>query len=170
MTAAATDKSELFQVSLAEWSLHRSLESGKLTHLGFLQAARRDYGINAIELVNTFFKDKAFDKSYLTDFKNRADDLGVKVLLIMCDHEGALGDPDDSKRAQAVENHHKWVEAAKMLGCHSIRVNAQSSGSAEEQKRLVADGLRRLAEFAAGLGLNVLVENHGGLSSDGGWL
>src|SRR5438270_12713582 len=94
--ASATDTSEPFHVSLAEWSLHRSLESGKLTHLGFLQAARRDYGIDAIELVNTFFKDKAQDQGYLTDFKKRADDLGVEVLLIMCDHEGALGDPDDS--------------------------------------------------------------------------
>jgi L-ribulose-5-phosphate 3-epimerase len=121
-------------------------------------------------LVNTFFKDKALDQGYLTDFKKRADDLGVKVLLIMCDHEGALGDADKSKRTQAVENHYKWVEAARFLGCHSIRVNAQSSGSAEEQKTLVADGLHRLTEFAARLGLNVLVENHGGFSSDGAWL
>ncbi|MDB6112190.1 MAG: Xylose isomerase domain protein barrel [Pedosphaera sp.] len=172
MTApgSATSKPPLFQISLAEWSLHRSLEGGTLPHLDFPQAARRDYGIDVIELVNTFFKDKARDQGYLTDFKKRADDLGVQVLLIMCDHEGALGDVDETKRTQAVENHYKWVEAAQFLGCHSIRVNAQSSGSADEQRSLVADGLGRLAEFAAKAGLNVLVENHGGLSSDGAWL
>jgi sugar phosphate isomerase/epimerase len=88
----------------------------------------------------------------------------------MCDAEGALGDPDPARRRQAVENHHKWVEAAAFLGCHSIRVNAQSEGAYDEQLRLAADGLRRLCEFADGHGIGVLVENHGGLSSDGAWL
>ena len=92
------------------------------------------------------------------------------MLLIMCDGEGALGDPDEAKRTQAVENHYKWCEAAKFLGCHSIRVNAQSRGAFEESQKLAADGLRRLSEFGAKHGLNVIVENHGGLSSNGKWL
>jgi len=102
--------------------------------------------------------------------KQRAVDAGVRSLLIMIDGEGALGDPDDAKRTQAVENHYKWVEAAQALGCHSIRVNAASGGSYEEQLELAADGLRRLTEFGAKHDLNVIVENHGGLSSNGAWL
>ena len=104
-------------------------------------------------------------------FKTRLEvDNGVRSVLIMCDREGALGDPDSAARTQAVENHFKWVEAAGFLGCHSIRVNAQSQGTYEDQRALAADGLRRLSEFAAGHGLNVIVENHGGLSSNGAWL
>jgi L-ribulose-5-phosphate 3-epimerase len=94
----------------------------------------------------------------------------VRSLDIMCDGEGAIGDPDDAARTQAVENHHKWVEAARFLGCHSIRVNAQSQGTPEEQRGRVVDGLRRLVEFGAERGINVIVENHGGLSSNGAWL
>jgi sugar phosphate isomerase/epimerase len=88
----------------------------------------------------------------------------------MCDNEGYLGDPDDAKRTKAVENHHKWVDAAKFLGCHSIRVNAHSEGPREEQAKLATDGLRRLAEYGASHDIGVIVENHGGLSSDGAWL
>ena len=162
--------SPLFKISLAEWSLHRALENGKLDHLDFPKVTREDFGIEAIELVNTFFKDKVHDQKYLAEFKHRSDSLGVKTLLIMCDHEGDLGDPDAPKRAQAIENHFKWLEATKFLGGHSIRVNARPSSDAQEQKDFVADGLRRLSEHAAKLQLNVLVENHGGISSNAAWL
>lgn len=160
----------LFKISLAQWSLHKTLFGGKLNNLDFAKSAKEDYGIDAIEFVNQFFKDKAKDEKYLADLKKRADDLGVKMLLIMIDGEGALGDKDNAKRTTAVENHYKWVEAAKFLGCHSIRVNAQSTNDYDEAKKLAADGLRRLSEFAAQHGLNVIVENHGGLSSNGKWL
>jgi sugar phosphate isomerase/epimerase len=102
--------------------------------------------------------------------KARADDHGVKSLLIMCDGEGDLGHPDEKERAKAVANHHKWADAAAFLGCHSIRVNAASSGRWDEQVRLAADGLSRLSEHCATLELSCIVENHGGLSSDGAWL
>ena len=159
-----------FKISLAEWSLHRTLFEGKLNHLDFPKVAKQDYDIDAIELVNQFFMDKARDQTYLADFKQRASDLGVSILLIMCDNEGMLGDPDQSKRRQAVENHYKWAEAAKFFGCHSIRVNAFSTGTYQEQMERVTDSLRRLAEFCAKLSLNVLVENHGGLSSNAEWV
>ena len=81
----------------------------------------------------------------------------------MCDHEGDLGDPDAFKRAEAVENHVQWLEATKFLGGHSIRVNARSTGPEHEQKDRIADGLHCLSKHAAKLGLNVLIENHGGL-------
>lgn len=163
-------RSEVFQISLAEWSLHKTLFAGKLTNLEFPVVARTTYGIDAVEYVNQFFKDKAEDAAYLRDLKSRADANGVKSLLIMCDGEGELGDPDPAARTRAVENHYRWVTAATSLGCHSIRVNAQSRGSPDEQRRLAADGLRRLTEFAARHELNVIVENHGGLSSNGAWL
>ena len=163
-------KSNSFEISLAEWSLHRALQSGKIDHLDFYSVAKNELNISAVEYVNSFFFDKAKDQKYLNQMKQRADDLGVKSLLIMCDNEGNLGDPDSKKRIESVENHYKWAEAAKFLGCHSIRVNARSSGSYGDQIELAADGLRRLTEFGDTLGLNTIVENHGGLSSNGKWL
>lgn len=171
--ARAQEKKEpLFKISLAEWSLHRTLQKGLLDNKDFAKTAKEKFGIEAIEYVNQFFKDKAKDAAYIAELKKRAEDLGVKTLLIMCDGEGNLGDSNDARRTTAVENHYKWAEAAKELGCHSIRVNAASDIklSFEEQQKLAADGLRRLSEFAAPLGLNVIVENHGGLSSNGQWL
>lgn len=159
-----------FRISLAQWSLHRTLRSGGLDHLDFARAAKRDYGIDAIEYVNTFFKDRARDPAYLAEMNRRASGEGVVQHLIMCDGEGSIGDPDAAQRKQTVENHRKWLEAAKTLGCASIRVNAASAGTFEEQQKLSADGLRQLCEAADPLGLNVIVENHGGLSSNGQWL
>ena len=159
-----------FKVSLAQWSLHRTLGGREMDHLDFATVARRDFGIGAIEYVNTFFKDHATDSAYLAEMNRRADGEGVYQHLIMCDGEGRLGDPDGAARAQAVENHRKWLAAAKTLGCATIRVNAASEGSFEEQQKLAADGLRRLTELGAALELNVIVENHGGLSSNGQWL
>ncbi len=163
--------SEPFRISLAEWSLHRALRSGQLDHLDFARTARTDFGLDAVEYVNTFFRDHARNTAYLTDMKQRAADADVRSLLIKIDGEGQLGDVDAAQRAVAVENHYKWVEAARLLGCHAIRVNAQSQAeSADEQARLVADGLQRLAEFADQHDINVRVENHGGLSSNGAWV
>lgn len=160
----------LFTISLAEWSLHRTLQAGELDNLDFPATAGRVYGLDAVEYVNTFFQDHARDADYLRELRRRADDAGVRSLLIMCDGEGALGDPAAAARTRAVENHYRWVEAAAFLGCHSIRVNAQSAGTPDEQRRLAADGLRRLVEFAAPREINVIVENHGGISSNGAWL
>ena len=163
-------KSNPFEISLAEWSLHRSLQSKEIDHLDFYSVAKNEFNISAVEYVNSFFFDKAKDQRYLKEMKLRASDLGVRSLLIMCDNEGNLGDPDLKKRTKSVENHYKWAEAAKFLGCHSIRVNARSFGSYDEQIELAADGLRRLTEFGETLALNTIVENHGGLSSNGKWL
>jgi len=159
-----------FKISLAEWSLHRALHSKKIDHLDFISLTKTEFGLDAVEYVNSFFFDKAQDQKYLNEMKTRADDHDVKSLLIMCDNEGNLGDPDENKRNQAVENHYKWAEAAKFLGCHSIRVNARSEGSWDDQIELAADGLRRLNEFGDSIGINTIVENHGGLSSNGKWL
>lgn len=170
VAAALQTTASPFEISLAQWSLHKAFFDKKADPMDFAKIAKEEFGINAIEYVNQFYKGKAEDQAFLADLKKRADDHGVKSLLIMCDGEGALGDADEAKRKKAVENHYKWVAAAKYLGCHSIRVNAQSGGSYDEQLARAADGLRRLTEFAATHDINVIVENHGGLSSNGAWL
>ena len=167
---AGEKKKPLFKISLAQWSLHRAIFGGKIKNEDFAKVTKEEFNISCIEYVNQFFKDKAENMDYLKDLKKRADDLNVKTNLIMCDGEGRLGDPDNAKRTQAVENHYKWVLASKFLGGHSIRVNAASGGEYNEQLELAADGLSRLSEFAAKHKMNVIVENHGGLSSNGEWL
>lgn len=176
-TSSSSDKSTgemFFKLSLAQWSLHKALgrkENHPATMDNFDFAAKaKDLGFEAVEYVNQFFKDKATDKAYLNELIKRADDNGIKNLLIMIDHEGHLGDTDDKKRTEAVENHYKWIDAAKLMGCHSIRVNAAGKGTAEEVAAAAVDGLGRLSEYGAKAGLNVIVENHGGYSSDGKWL
>ena len=160
----------LFLISLAEWSLHNMIRDGELDHLDFAKVAREEFDIEAVEYVSQLFPDETYDQPYLVEMKSRADDFGVQSLLIMVDHEGSLGDPDEAERLQTVENHRKWLDAAVFLGCHSIRVNAESSGSYEEQQKLAADGLRKLCESSEDKNINVIVENHGGLSSNGEWL
>ena len=166
---AAADPKQL-RISLAQWSLHKSLFAGAVKPLDFPAVAARDYGIRGVEYVNSFYKDLIGKEGFAEDLRRRCSDAGVTSVLIMCDGEGALGDPSDAKRAKSVDNHRKWLDLAKHLGCHAIRVNAQSDGERAEQARLSADGLRRLSEAAKPLGLNVIVENHGGLSSHGDWL
>jgi hypothetical protein len=139
-----------FKISLAQWSLHRSIQSRQLDHLDFAKKAADAFDIYAVEYVNQFFKDKANDAKYLSAMNTRADDAGVTQLLIMIDGEGELADPNDLKRNEAILNHYKWVDAAKILGCHSIRVNAfGSTGDASVLHTSAVDGLSRLATYAA---------------------
>lgn len=161
-------RAPLFRISLAQWSLHRALYEGGMDPLDFPAVASRDYGLEAVEYVNSFYRE--LPPGWIGELHARCESEGVRSLLIMCDGEGRIGDPDPAARQATIDNHVPWLEAAVALGCHSIRVNAASEGSPEEQSMLVADGLSRLAERAAPLGLSVLVENHGGLSSDAAWL
>ncbi|QJW89997.1 TIM barrel protein [Spirosoma taeanense] len=163
-------KKPFFAISLAEWSLHRTLQAGKLTNLEFPAKAKNDFGISAVEYVDQFFKDKAKDQPYLSELKKRTGDLGVRNVLIMVDTAGPLADTDDAKRKQGVESHYQWVDAARFLGCHSIRVNLRGKGSAEDVAKASIDGLGRLAEYGAKNMIGIIVENHGGYSSDGKWL
>lgn len=171
--SGAEDNAEanlFFDISLAQWSLNRTLFSGKLTNMEFPEYTVKQFDIHAVEYVNQFFKDQANDKAYLSELLQRTNDLGVKNVLIMVDGEGNLGAADDAERLKAVENHYKWVEAAKFLGCGSIRVNAAGDGTPEEVKAAAIDGLSRLSDFGAQHDINVIVENHGGISSHGDWL
>ncbi|MBX2821983.1 MAG: sugar phosphate isomerase/epimerase [Rhodothermaceae bacterium] len=158
---------EWFKISLAEWSLHRSIFGGTIDPLDFPVVARQTYDIGAVEYVNSCIL--PFD-SYVKALKKRAEGEGVESLLIMVDEAGRLGDVNAALRRDAVERHKRWLDYAQLLGCKAIRVNARSEGSAEEQLKLMADGLRQLCEEAYARGLNVLVENHGGFSSHGDWV
>ena len=159
-----------FQISLAEWSLHKALFDKKIDNLDFPSIAKNTYGINVVEYVNQFFKDKAEDTVYLNDLLNRCKDNGVKNHLIMIDGEGGLAELDNTTRLKAVENHYKWVNAAKYLGCRTIRVNAHGEGNSEDVQKAAVDGLSRLGEYGQKEGINIIVENHGGYSSNGQWL
>ena len=161
-TSMAADAGKMFfSISLAEWSLHKALFEGKITNLDFPAITKNEFGIDAVEYVNQFFKDKAEDKAYLQDLKTRADDNGVKSLLIMIDGEGGLGATDDAERTKAVENHYKWVEAAQYLGCHSIRVNAYGQATADEVSAAAVDALGRLSTFAKDFDINIIVDDLG---------
>lgn len=165
-------KASPFEISLAQWSQHRALKGGELDNLDWPAYVAKNFDIKALEWVNQFFYEKPGDAAYLAEMKKRTGDLGVENVLIMCDRIGNLGNPDDAERSKAIEGHYVWLDAAKTLGCHSIRVNARSDDKLPyaEQKKLCVDGLRRLSEHAQPMGLGVIVENHGGLSSNGAWL
>ncbi len=168
-----------YSISLAQWSQHKALRAGDLDNLDWPSYVKENFDIDALEWVNSFFADKhdtygiqPKGNGYMEKLKQRCDDAGTQTLLIMCDRVGQLGNPDSTKRTHAVEGHFAWLEAAKYLGGHSIRVNAASKADLPwaEQVKLCADGLSQLSEKAATMGLNVIVENHGGLSSNGKWL
>ena len=154
-----------FKISLAEWSLHKALFAKQITNLDFPKIAREEYGIEGVEFVNQFFKDKAQDSAYLKELKIRADDQGVTCVLIMIDGEGDLSHENPKARDSAVENHKKWVDAAAALGCHSIRVNT-GNNYGPHKTDVAAQGCGALAEYGAANKINIICENHGGPSSD----
>ena len=157
-------------ISLAEWSLNKTLRAGKMTNLDFPHVAKHEFGIDCIEFVDQFFQDKAKDSQYLRELKDRAESEGVKLGLIMIDTTGDLGAGGKADRDKAVERTFEWIDAAKFLGCRMVRINARGPGNAEDLRGRVAESCVRLAEFAAQRNLDVAIENHGGLSSDPEWL
>lgn len=189
-SAPAQTETADFQISLAQWSLHKTFFGGPIEdweEFGQIISESPDdvlkgidpmefpsmaaaYGIYSIELVNTFYFSKAEDDNYWVEFKQRCDDAGVSVGLIMCDQLGDLGHADAESRNATVKAHHNWVDIAEFLGAKSVRVNAAGQGSPEEVAVNAADGLRKLGEYGASKGINIIVENHGGISSNGEWL
>jgi len=158
------------KLSLAQWSIHRALENGELKPENFASIAKHDFGISAVEYVNSFYRDQATDGEFWKKMRATADSLGVKSLLMMVDEEGDLGNPNAEERNKAVENHYKWVDAASILGCHSIRINAFGEGSKEEVQVAMVAALKQLCTYAAKANINVIIENHGLYSSDGKWI
>jgi len=158
------------KISLAQWSLHKSFFDKTLDPIDFAAITKSRFDIEGVEYVNQFYKESGNDDTFWIDMKSRADNVGVKSLLIMVDDEGELGTLNDDERHTAVENHYKWVDAAKLLGCHSIRVNAFGDGTKLEVAKALEDGLSKLSDYASKENINVLIENHGLYSSDGNWV
>ncbi|MEX0936233.1 MAG: family 16 glycoside hydrolase [Pirellulales bacterium] len=159
---------ELFKISLAQWSLHRTLNDGKLDNLDFPRVAKRDFEIDAVELVDQFFADKVEDAAYLDDLKSRAEGEGVRIGLVMIDTAGSLGAMDVAARSKAIDQHKLWIDAAKRLGCYAVRINAR--GEQQDLAQRIVDSGRKLADHAAQHEMSVIIENHGGPSSDPDWL
>ena len=158
------------KIGLAQWSFHRALRSKKLDNLDFAKTAKEKFDISVVEYVNVFFSDKVNNKEYLNEMVARSVDIGVKNSLIMIDGEGNLGDSNERKRNKAIDNHKKWVEAANYSGCNHIRVNAAGNGSEDEVSKYASDSLQKLGDFSKDFKINIIVENHGGYSSDAQWL
>jgi len=165
------------EISLAEWSLHRAIAEGKLDHLDFPAIAKNVFEISVVEYVNGLFgsrkmnfKEAGKNRVYLNELLKRSKDAGVINHLIMVDDEGPLAVPDDKQRLLSVDNHKKWLEAAKFLGCVTIRVNLHGEGSSDEKKTASVDSLGRLGDIAKSMQLNIVVENHGNESSNGAWV
>ncbi|GAB4030744.1 sugar phosphate isomerase/epimerase family protein [Spirosoma jeollabukense] len=167
-----------FDISLAEFSFAGELMSGKMTNMEFPARTKNDFGINVLEYVSMFFNNKHTDQTYLKELKQRCDDLGMKNNLIMVDSAN-IADLDAAKRQKAVESHYAWVDAAKFLGCTSIRVNLGDSSKAisgvaddpaAEAAKTAADGYHKLLEYAAKSKMDVIVENHFGNTTDIDWL
>jgi sugar phosphate isomerase/epimerase len=170
-------KSSGIEISLAEWSLHRTIRAGKIDHLDFPSVAKKDYNISAVEYVNGLFggtkmdfKEAGKNSTYLNELLKRSKDAGVFNHLLMVDDEGSLAIPDEKERLQAVDDHKKWIEAAKLLGCLTVRVNLHGDGSPDAKKTASIDSLSRLGDFAKSMNLNIVVENHGHESSNGVWI
>lgn len=154
-------------LSLAAWSLHRAFYSGELDQRGMVQTAA-ELGFRGFEMVNSFFPSP--QHAYLRELRTLADGNGIRLLLIMCDHEGDLGAVRGQERLQAARSHRRWVDVAYELGCAAIRVNvAGDAGAPDATRERAAEGLRALLDYCDG-DVDVLLENHGGLSSDAEWL
>ncbi len=161
-----------FKISLAQWSLHKKFRSGDVSPFDFAKEAH-NLGFEAIEYVSGLYKKEVEElgiDEVVKKLKAESEKHGVKNLLIMIDGEGNLASNDENHLNTALENHKKWVDAAKALGCHSIRVNAHGEGTYDEVMNQAVVGLTKLSEYAQTQGINVLVENHGGYTSDGQWL
>jgi sugar phosphate isomerase/epimerase len=167
-----------FEISLAEFSYASELYTNKMSNFDFPQRAV-DHGINVVEWVSGFFNNKHLDKQYMNELKSMCEDLGVKSNLIMVDGEN-LAALDATKRQHAVESHYPWIDAAKFLGCTSIRVNLGDAmaamtgkgeeGTAVDAAKAAVEGYGKLLEYAEKAGMYVIVENHFGHSSNPEWL
>lgn len=169
----AATEAPFFQISLAQWSLHEPIQKGEMSPLDFAQkASEMDFkGIEYVSQLYTkelekFSDPKAAMDSLVKTLKAKSEQYKVKNVLIMVDNEGNLSSADDKERNQAVENHQKWVDAARYLGCHSIRVNLIGAKEEEAWKEASVKGLSALCDYADKKNINVIVENHGGFSSN----
>ncbi|NOW97494.1 sugar phosphate isomerase/epimerase [Mucilaginibacter sp. SG564] len=165
-----TDKELFFKLALSQFSLASQFWSKKLDPLDFPMKTKTAFGIEGLDYCSMFFADKAKDNTFLNELKKRSADNGCYNLRIMVDGEGVLGHLDTAERTKAIENHYKWIDAAALLGCPMIRVNVEGDGAPEEVSKAAADSLAKLIAYGSKSKIDVIVENHVGISCNGGWL
>jgi sugar phosphate isomerase/epimerase len=159
-----------FQIAVSQFSFASRFWTKQLDPLDF-PAKSKELGITGLDYCSMFFADKARDAAWLGELKKRAADTGSYNLRIMVDGEGVLGDLNQATRLKAVENHYKWIEAAAVLGCPMIRVNVEGEGAPDAVASAAVDSLGRLIDYGGRHGgIDVIVENHVGISCNGAWL
>lgn len=169
----AMEKDPFFKLSLAQWSIHRMINDNGVDPYSFAEKAK-NWGFAGLEYVSQLYSKELEAANYseeaMTNFVEKSNvearKHGLKNVLIMIDRQGDLATTDVTERTGAVENHYKWVDAASAMGCHSIRVNLNGSDQPEEWAASAVDGLTKLATYAEDKNVNILVENHGGFSSN----
>lgn len=165
------------KISLAQWSMNKSFFSGKKDPVKY-PALAAELGFDGVEYVNQFYFDRLEKgstssknvKALANELNQHANDNNIASVLIMVDREGNLSSNDSKEISNSIEQHKKWVELAAELNCQSVRVNLSGSEDAEEWVKRSVEGLTGLSEFAKQHGLNIIVENHGGFSSNGAML
>ncbi len=163
-----------FKLSLAQWSIHRMIREEGVDPYSFAEKAK-EWGFTGLEYVSQLYNPELADANYseeamaafVAKSNAEAEKHGMENVLIMIDGQGNLAVNDETERNETVEKHKKWVDAAAAMGCHAIRVNLNGSMVPEEWKVSAVDGLTKLSTYAKTKNINVLVENHGGLSSNG---
>ena len=164
-----------YKHSLAQWSLHTPFQNGTLDPMNFPQIAK-DLGFEGVEYVTQLYpqvEDAVGKPNYKEAILNLAGKwlekskaAGVDNVLIMVDHAGELADPDPEKLKIAVENHKIWMDAAKLIGAHSVRANLFGELDPEKWHTLSVASLKELGAYGKEIGVNIVIENHGGWSSD----
>lgn len=168
--ARCDDPAAKFELSLVESSLKRSLAERTINHLDLAKVAKSEFGLSAVEYGSQFFQFGKSEEKYLEQMNRRAAEHGVRQLMIVVDGDGRIGDAEAGKRRASLQRHRRWVDVAKALGCHSIQVNAESTGDAKEQLQRAVSGLGELCNHAAKQAVNVLVGTYGGLSAKASWV
>ena len=161
------------KISLAQWSLHRAIKINQTLSPFDFSLKAREMGFDAVEYVSSLYwnvlKTKPIKKVTNT-LLNNSKDHGIKNLLIMVDGEGDLASNSKNKRQKSVDNHKKWIEMAYDLGCHSIRVNLNGEKSKNKWIEYSSESLTQLCLISRKDKINIIVENHGGLSSNASYL
>ncbi len=174
---AETDEvSPFFELSLAQWSMHRMIRGGEDPYT-FAERAK-GWGFAGLEYVSQLYSEEldaaGYSEEAMANFvakcNEEAEKHGLKNVLIMIDGEGDLAADEEEERNEAIENHKKWIDAAAAMGCHAVRVNLSGSEDPDTWMNNSIDGLGRLAEYGAEKNIEVIVENHGGLSSNASML
>jgi sugar phosphate isomerase/epimerase len=161
-----------FKLALSQFSLASQFWTKQLDPLDFPQKTVSTLGIKGMDYCSMFFADKAKDSNWLRELKKRSSDAGAYNLRIMVDlaGAGALGDLSDTIRLKAVEAHYPWIDAAAELGCPMIRVNVEGEGNPDDVAKAAVNSLGRLIEYGSKSHVDVIVENHIGISCNAAWL